>query len=77
MERTHEGRRSPLRQLDKLAAADKPAWDEVGKILPRFDSMSKALVNAKNKDVRDAADGYVDAVKDLNAAAAKQGRRSR
>ena len=34
--------------------------------------MSKALVNAKNKEVRDTADSYVVAVKDIANGLAKQ-----
>ncbi len=72
MERVHEGRRSPLRQLDTLAGQDKPSWDDVNKLLPRFDEMSKALADTTQKAVHDAADGYIAAVKDIDAAAKKQ-----
>ncbi len=72
MERLHEGRRSPMRQLETLGKQDKPAWDDVAKLLPGFSDMSKALEKAKSQDVRDASDTYVQAVKHMKEAVVKK-----
>lgn len=67
MEKTHEGRRSPWRKVVRAVRADRIDWATVDSALPRFEKMSAALTKAKNSDVRDSADGYVDAVKELTA----------
>ena len=71
MEKTHEGKRSPYRQLRTQAEAPAPSWQVVERTLPRFEAMSKALQESKNADIKGSADGYVDAVKEI-AAATKQ-----
>lgn len=71
MEKTHEGKRSPYRQLRTQAEAAAPSWQVVEKTLPGFEAMSKALRESKNADIKGSADGYVDAVKEI-AAATKQ-----
>jgi cytochrome c556 len=72
MEKVHEGRRSPLAQLKTQLGANATSWDLVDKQLPQFAAMSKALREATNDDVRAAADGYVGAVKTLEAAAKRR-----
>ncbi len=71
MEKTHEGKRSPYRQLRTQAEAPAPSWQVVERTLPGFEAMSKALQESKNADIKGSADGYVDAVKEI-AAATKQ-----
>ncbi len=72
MERTHEGRRSPLGQTKAQLAAKLPAWDVVNKQIEAFQTMSRALTDSRKAAIKDAADGYADAVKDLAAAAKKR-----
>lgn len=68
MEKIHEGKRSPYRHLQTQAEAPVPAWQIVEATLPRFDAMSRALLESTNDDVQGSADGYVDAVRELVAA---------
>lgn len=72
MDRVHHGRRSPWKQLESLADQDKPTWDQIAKLMPRFNDMSKALADSPQKAVADASTKYVAAVKDLAAASDKQ-----
>lgn len=72
MERTHEGRRSPYKKVGAEAARGNPAWDVVAAALPRFDDMTRALLESKQDTIKDSADGYVDAVKALRDAAGKR-----
>ncbi|MFN9367882.1 MAG: hypothetical protein ACK6CT_03810 [Planctomycetia bacterium] len=72
MEKTHEGKRSPYRQLRTQAEAPEPSWQAVERTLPRFEAMSKALRESTNPDIKGSADGYVDAVKEIAAAAKQQ-----
>lgn len=72
MERIHEGRRSPYRKVGAEAARGNPAWDVVAAALPRFDEMSRALLESKDDAIQGSADGYVDAVKALRDAAGKR-----
>ena len=74
MKRVHKGRNSPLKQVDALLAADKPAWNDIAAKLPAFTTMSDALKAAKSKAIRDAADGYIDAAAALTASAGKKDR---
>jgi len=74
MERLHKGRKSPLQQVEQTLGQETPAWDDVNKNLPDFLKMSEMLKNAKKETVRDTADGYVDAVKSLAAAAKNRDR---
>jgi hypothetical protein len=70
MEKLHEGKKSPYRQL--LTAAEKPAadWDALGKNATPFVPLAKLLKQAKNAEIRDSADGYADAVNNLGKAIA-------
>ena len=72
MERVHEGRRSPYRAVAAQAEADRPAWAVVEAALPPFDAMARALVASPVDEIKDSADGYVEAVKELVAAARKR-----
>jgi hypothetical protein len=72
MERLHEGRRAPLKQLQKIVADDKPSWDDLSKLLPGFQKMADALKKARKQEVRDASDGYASAIDDLSAAVKNQ-----
>lgn len=65
MERTHEGKKSPWKRALQAAERDPIDWATINQSLPRLAEMSSALATAKDKDVRDAADGYVAAVKAL------------
>lgn len=72
MEKTHEGKKSPWKKAVQASQANPLDWGTITQALPRLAAMSEALVNAKDKDVRDAADGYVMAVKDLAVQANKR-----
>lgn len=72
MEKTHEGKRSPYRQLRAQSEAAAPAWPVVAATLPRFEEMSRALLESPDADVKGSADGYVDAVREVAAAAGKR-----
>lgn len=65
MEKTHGGMKSPWKKAIQAAQGNPIDWASINQALPRLLDMSKALETARNKDVRDAADGYVDAVKEL------------
>jgi hypothetical protein len=65
MEKTHEGKKSPWKKAVHASQANPIDWATINQALPRLADMSKALATTKNKDVRDAADGYVTAVKEL------------
>lgn len=67
MEKTHEGKKSPWKKAVQAAHGNPIDWITLQQALPRLKVMSDALATAKEKDVRDAADGYVTAVKDLAA----------
>ena len=72
MEKTHEGKNSPWKRLQKAVAADAVDWAAVGQSLPRVSAMAKALGDSKVEEIKDSSQSYVDAVKDLAAAAQKQ-----
>lgn len=72
MEKTHEGKKSPWRQVQRAADSNPIDWATINAALPRLGAMSNALVNAKDKEVRELADGYVDAVQELATQAKKQ-----
>ena len=74
MERTHEGRNSPLGQTKGQLGAAAPDWNVILQQVEAFQVMSKALTEARKAEIKDAADGYADAVKDLAAAAKKRDR---
>ena len=69
MEKTHEGKKSPWKTVARAVSADPIQWAVVDSALPRFEKMSLALAKAKDADVRDSADGYIDSVKELAAKA--------
>lgn len=71
MEKTHEGKNSPWKKAERAAAKDPIDWEAIKQALPRLGTMSKALTTTKNKEVRESADGYVDAVKELTLRAKK------
>lgn len=68
MEKIHEGKRSPYRQLKRQAEADAPAWKDIEPLLARFDEMARALRESRNEDIKGSADGYVDAVTEIATA---------
>lgn len=68
MEKTHEGRRSPYRQLRAELEGAALSWQAVEVTLPKFNAMSRALLESKDADVKGSADGYVDAVNEIVAA---------
>ncbi len=72
MERTHEGKKSPWKKATQASQANPIDWATIDQAMPRLAAMSEALVTAKDKDVRDAADGYVAAVKELALQANKR-----
>jgi len=72
MERTHEGRKSPLGQTKGQLGAAAPDWNVIDKQIEAFQAMSRALSESRKAAIKDAADGYADAVKDLTAAAKKR-----
>lgn len=72
MEKTHEGKKSPWKKAVQAAQGNPIDWATINQALPRLADMSKALETAKNKDVRDAADGYDNAVKELTLQANKR-----
>jgi len=69
MEEVHDGKRSPYRALRAQAEAANPAWQVVAATLPAFDAMSRALAESPDEDVKGSADGYVDSVAEIVAAA--------
>lgn len=72
MEKTHEGKKSPWKKAVKAAQADPIDWGTISQALPRLAAMSNALTTAKDQEVRDAADGYTSAVKELTVQANKR-----
>ena len=72
MEKTHEGKNSPWKKAERAASKDPLDWAALNTALPALSAMSDALAATKNKEVRDSADGYIDAVKELAAQAKKQ-----
>ena len=68
MERTHEGRRSPYGQLRLIVEGRDAPWQVIDQAVLGFDPMCRALLESKNADIKDSADGYVDAVKEIAAA---------
>lgn len=72
MEKTHEGKKSPWKKAMQASQANPIDWSTIDQAIPRLAAMSEALVTAKDKDVRDAADGYVTAVRELALQANKR-----
>jgi|688.fasta_scaffold1146492_1 hypothetical protein len=68
MERTHEGRKSPYVRLGQAVEGSGVAWAAIEQAVQGFEPMSRALLESKNADIKDSADGYVDAVKEVAAA---------
>jgi mono/diheme cytochrome c family protein len=50
-----------------VEGADAP-WPVIEQTVMAFDPMCRALLESKNADIKDSADGYVDSVKELAAA---------
>ena len=65
MEEVHGGPASPFGQLDSLAGAAVPAWEQLQALMPPFEEMRQGLLAAKSKTIRDAAGGYTDSVRTL------------
>lgn len=76
MERVHDGKRSPYRQLRSQLGAAAPAWPAIDATLPAFEAMARALAESRNADVKESADGYVEAVGEIVAAARRRDQRS-
>lgn len=72
MEKVHEGKKSPWKRGEAAAKQNPVDWATIKTVLPRLEAMSLALQNAKSKEVRDTADSYVVAVKDISKTLAKQ-----
>lgn len=68
MEKTHEGKRSPYGQLRRIVEGAGAPWPVIEQTVMAFDPMCRALMESKNADIKDSADGYVDSVKELAAA---------
>lgn len=68
MEKTHEGKRSPYGQLRRIVEGADAPWPVIEQTVMAFDPMCRALLESKNADIKDSADGYVDSVKELAAA---------
>ena len=72
MERTHEGRRSPYGQLREIVAGQAASWQAIEQTVQAFEPMCRALAASRNDEIKDSADGYLTAVKDLAAAAKRR-----
>jgi hypothetical protein len=72
MEKTHEGKNSPWKKSQRAVSKDPIDWATLNTALPRLNAMSKSLATTKNKEVRESADGYVDAVTELIAKTKKE-----
>ena len=72
MEKVHEGKKSPWKKGEAAAKQNPVDWATIKMALPRLEAMSQALQNAKSKEVRETADSYVVAVKDISKSLAKQ-----
>jgi hypothetical protein len=68
MEKTHEGKRSPYRQLRQIVEGAGATWPMIEQVVLGFDPMSRALLESKSAEIKDSADGYVDAVQEIAAA---------
>lgn len=68
MEKTHEGKRSPYGQLRRIVEGADAPWPVIEQTVMAFDPMCRALLESKNADIKDSADGDVDSVKELAAA---------
>lgn len=76
MERVHDGKRSPYRQLRNQLGGGAPAWPAIDATLPAFQAMARALAESRDADIKESADGYVEAVAELVAAARRRDQRS-
>lgn len=68
MELIHEGRRSPYGQLRRVAAGEQADWATVERAVTAFEPMRRALAESKVDDIRDSADGYLEAVQEMRDA---------
>jgi hypothetical protein len=76
MERVHDGKRSPYRQLRNQSGGGAPAWPAIDATLPAFQAMARALAESRDADIKESADGYVEAVAELVAATRRRDQRS-
>jgi hypothetical protein len=72
MERTHEGKRSPYGQLRQIVEGPGAPWPVIEQTVAGFDPMVRALLESKNDDIKDSADGYIESVKEIAAAVKKR-----
>lgn len=68
MEKVHEGKRSPLRQVKEAVRNEPPRWEVIEKQLSKFVKMGELLKHSKNDEIKDGSDGYVDATTGLGKA---------
>ena len=68
MERTHEGRRSPYGRLRRAVDGEAMPWPAVEQAVREFEPMTRALQQSPVAEIRDSADGYADAVRDIGDA---------
>lgn len=72
MERTHEGRRSPYGQLRQIVEGPGAPWPTIEQTVMGFDPMCRALLESKIDEIKDSADGYVEAVQEIATAVKKR-----
>lgn len=72
MERTHEGHRSPYSQLQRIMAGERADWAVAERAVTAFEPMRRALAESHVEDIRDSADGYMDAVKEMQDAVGRR-----
>jgi mono/diheme cytochrome c family protein len=72
MEKTHEGKRSPYKQMRQIVEGAGAPWPVIEQVVLGFEPMSRALLESKSAEIKDSADGYVDAVQEIAAAAKRR-----
>ena len=72
MEELHEGKKSPLARTQRLLKGDEIEFAKLKRSAKGFVTMGKLLSEAKNEDVKGAADGYADAAKAFAIAVKKE-----
>ncbi len=70
MEETHEGRRSPYGRLRRTLEGPVAEWAAVERMVAGFEPMRRALAESPVAEIKESADGYIDALKGLGAAVA-------
>jgi len=68
MEKVHEGKRSPFRQIREAVRNDLPRWEVIEKQLPKLVKMGELLGKSENDEISDNSDGYVDAITQIGKA---------